>query len=178
MVREVSPTLSELCGKSSSSGSGASLAPSGFGPGEKDTPYLALTSNSVFVHTPTMTRIISLLYLLLWSVCIIPISTLRIPQTLNLHPSRKESPPSQSKSPNLPHSLPLPRRTRRRTTEGALGSVRLRRGRECGTGRYVRGSEGRDLAKAGRGKGSQGTEGADRCCHQGGGEAEEEIETG
>jgi hypothetical protein len=55
MVREVSPTLSELCGKPVELFRfGASLAPGGFGPGEKDTPYLALTSNSVFVHTPTI----------------------------------------------------------------------------------------------------------------------------
>lgn len=55
MVRQVSPILSELCGKPVELFRvGASLAPSGFGAGEKDTthPTFALNSDSVFVHKP------------------------------------------------------------------------------------------------------------------------------
>jgi hypothetical protein len=184
MVREVSPTLSELCGKSSSSGPVQVLRLVDWSWRERYTIPCSDLQLGLRPHLDNpLTRIISLLYLLLWSIYIIPISTLRIPQTLNLHPSRKESPPSQSESTNLPHSLSLPGRTSRRSTEGALGSVRICRGRECGTGRCRdseggKWDEGGDLAKEGRGEGSQGTEGLDRCCHQGRGEAEEEVQTG
>lgn len=95
-------------------------------------------------------------------------------------PSGKESPESQSESPDDPTRFPHPRGTRSGSTAGVTLPLWICRRRCCSgcRGCYIGGERGQggDTEEEGRGEGSKRTESFDRCGHSRGSQEEEKVE--